>query len=141
MGIDPKPPANPASPRKRSCLPKALIGCGCAVFLAGLMVIAAAAGLFYFGYRQVDEFTSPYVAQGYQHTVGQIVEETETVTEPTVYSAQAVTIRQGADDNLAIACQVGEVDGVVHGDIDFFGQTLTVMPNGRVLGDLEAKGI
>lgn len=122
-------------------MPKALMGCGCAAVLFVLIAAIGIGGLAWYGIQQLDKFAAPFVEQGYQRTVAQIVDETKPVPVRRVYSAQTVTIREGSEDSLAMICQVAEVDGTVNGDLDFFGQTLTLKPDAAILGNLNAQGV
>jgi hypothetical protein len=128
-------------PKKRGCSPLAavLLGCG-TIILFGLI---AAIGLGIWGYRwgmqQVDQFAAEYEAQGYERVTGQMIEVTSPVDKPQVYTAQLVTIRTDVNADLALMCQVVEIHGTVTGNIDFYGQVLTVKPNAAVHGNINVK--
>jgi cytoskeletal protein CcmA (bactofilin family) len=129
----------PASSSKTSCLPKTLIGCGCLALLSLLLVIVSLAGLAFWGMRQFTEYSDGFVAQGYESRMGQMIEETETVAGPKVYTAQVVKIHKGVDGDLALMCQIAEIDGTVSGNLDFMGQVLVIKPGARITGRVEVN--
>ncbi len=126
---------------KRGCLPKTLAGCGCLAVIAMVLLALLMGGLTIFAFSQLKNFAEPFVAEGYLESGGQLVDETERIAEPTVYTAQVVKIRDGADGSLAMLCQSAEIDGTVDGDIDFFGQQLVIKPDARVTGNVTTKGV
>jgi hypothetical protein len=68
-----------------------------------------------------------------------VVTESDTVEGPTVYTCQVATLRDGASDHLALICQIAEIHGTVEGDIDFFGQSLTIETDAVVKGDIRVR--
>jgi len=126
---------------RRGCSTGAIaLGCG-GLLLLSLIVVC---GVAYWGARwagvQVEQFVAKYEAQGYERRSGQVIEETARVESPRVYTAQVVNIREGADANLAIMSQAAEIHGTVAGDIDFYGQVLTIKPDAVVTGDIRVQG-
>lgn len=108
-----------------------------------LFGLIAVVGLGIWGYswgmKQVNQFAAEYEDQGYERVTGQMIDVTSPVDKPHVYTAQVLTIRTDVNADLALMCQVVEIHGTVNGNIDFYGQVLTVKPNAVVNGNINVK--
>ena len=129
-------------PAKRGCslLVVALLGCGTIILLGMIAICGLGIWGYSWGMKQVDQFAAEYEAKGYERKTGQMMDVTEPVDKPRVYTAQLVTIRSEVNADLALMCQVVEIYGTVNGNIDFFGQMLTIKPGAVVNGNINVKG-
>ena len=125
--------------RKGGCVLKGILGCGCLMFVGFIALAASAVWLSVLGFQHLDDYSEPFAEKGYRVRRGQMINERQTVEQPTVYTAQIVRIKDGSDGNLAFMCQVVEIQGTVEGDIDFMGQALTIKPDAIVTGDIRVK--
>ena len=128
----PPPLAQPKSPG-RGCLKAA--GIGCLVILIGLGVLG------YVGYRVVKRqyaaVMERYEREGYKKVEGQLIEVTETVTEPTIFVGQIIKIKKGSERGMAFFCQTAEIHGPVVGNVHFIGQMITIKEDAELMRDLE----
>ena len=126
--------------RKGCCLGSLVLGCGI-VCVVGLLLCG---GSGFFGYRwlvrQAEDFVAPFEEQGYTRVSNSVIEVTAPVKEPHVYLGWVIQIREPVDADVALASLVTEIDSDVNGDIDFFGQILTIKPGAVVRGDIRVKG-
>ena len=128
----PPPVAQPKSSGS-GCLKVA--GIGCLVILIGLGVLG------YVGYRFVKhQYTAVmerYEREGYKKVEGQIIEVTETVTDPTIFVGQSIKINKGSERGMAFLCQTAEIHGTVAGNVHFVGQMITINEDAELMRDLE----
>jgi hypothetical protein len=129
-------------PKKRGCSPLAivLLGCGTIILFGVIAVVGLGIWGYSWGMKQLDQFATEYEAQGYERVTGQMIDVTSPVDKPQVYTAQVLTIRSDVNADLALMCQVVEIHGTVTGNIDFYGQVLTVKPDAVVNGNINVKG-
>ncbi len=128
-----------APPKASSIGIRLLVGC-LGFFLLGLL---ACGGFGYFAYTRVQEtlgqFTKEYTDKGYVQESGQMVQVSQSPTEPTVYFAQSVTISVPVQVDVAIIAQVAQIKADIQGDLDFMGQSLMIQPEAVIHGDLHIK--
>ena len=128
----PPPLAQPKS-SGHGCLKAA--GIGCLVILIGLGVAG------YVGYRFVKRqyvaVMERYEREGYKKVEGQLIEVTETITEPTIFVGQSVKIKKGSERGIAMLCQTAEIDGKIVGNVHFVGQMLTIHKDALLMRDLD----
>jgi hypothetical protein len=116
-------------------------GCLKAMGIGCLVVLIAIAGLGYAGYRFVKrQYTAVmerYEREGYKKVEGQLIEVTNTVTEPTIFIGQIVKVKKGSERGIAFLCQTAEIQGTVVGNVHFVGQMLTIKEDAELMRDLE----
>jgi hypothetical protein len=111
------------------------MGIGCLVILIGLGVAG------YVGYRffkrQYVAVMERYEREGYKKVEGQLIEISETITEPTIFVGQSVKIKKGSERGIALLCQSAEIDGKIVGNVHFVGQILTIHKGAMLMRDLD----
>lgn len=134
------PPFEPTA-KKKGLSTGAKIGIGCGA--AALLTVLACAGLIYFGIRYVmdeaDSFAREFEARGYSRVTGQVITVTQPVNQATTYVGQIVTFRAPVDTHVAVAAQTADVFSTINGDLDFYGQVLTIHPGAVITGDVRIK--
>jgi hypothetical protein len=110
-------------------------GIGCLVILIGLGVVGYAG--YRFVKRQYTAVMERYEREGYKKVEGQLIDVTETVTEPTIFVGQVVKIKKGSERGLALLCQTAEIDGKIAGNVHFYGQMLTIHKGAQLMRDLD----
>jgi hypothetical protein len=97
--------------------------------------------LGYVGYRFVKrQYTAVmerYEREGYKKVEGQMIEISETITEPTIFIGQSVKIKKGSERGIAMLCQTAEIDGKIVGNVHFVGQMLTIRKDALLMRDLD----
>jgi hypothetical protein len=134
-------PFDYSQPPRQGLSKGAKIGIGCGVLTLILLLICG--GLIYFGFQQWRKFEAiveEYEARGYVRVAGQVIEVTQPVNTPTVYFGQVVNIRADVNADIAVIAQVCEVFSTIDGNLDFFGQLLTIHPQAVVTGDVHVRG-
>lgn len=86
--------------------------------------------------ESVDRFAARYEQRGYQRVVDSIVSIDEEISEPTIVFASSTTVRGEARSGLVVVSQVANLHADVHGDLEFFGQILSIDKNVTIHGDL-----
>src|SRR4029450_887179 len=89
--------------------------------------------------KKFDAMAQEYQKQGYARVNGQVIDVTGPITQPTVFVGQVVNLKADSDSKVAIIAQTGLIDATVDGDVDFYGQALTIGPNGVVNGDVNIR--
>jgi hypothetical protein len=130
--------AKPQKSKKK----KWVIGCGigCLVVLV-LFTLVVALGVYgvKYGLRKIDEMSGEFVKEGFVKVMGQSIEVTEDVTEPTVYVGQVIKIIGDCNDDIAIIGQMAQIHGKVAGTLYFRGQVITIEPGAHLQGGLDLK--
>ena len=129
----------PTPPRKASGAKKWIIGCGSGCLVLVLVLI----GLIVFGAHffsaKVEKMSSEFEDLGYEKVSGQMLEITESPTEPTLYLGQSVKLLDDVDTDVAIVAQAAEIHATVNGTVHFRGQMLTIQPKAVLKKDLDLK--
>jgi hypothetical protein len=136
------PPFSDSAPSRKRLSKGAKIGIGCGV-AAGVMIVVVCAGVIVaaiWGFNKVNAFAREFEQKGYVRVQGQVIEVTQPVSTPTVYTCQVVKIKSDVNADVAIMCQVAEVYSTIDGDVEFFGQSLTIRPEAVITGDLKVRG-
>jgi hypothetical protein len=119
---------------------KIAIGCG----VVALVVILVCGGILLYlwqAYRlDYDTFARDFEARGYVRVHSNVLEVTQTVSTPTVFTGNVVSIRANSDADIAIMANVAEIQSTINGDVDFEGNVLTVHPQAVITGDLRVTG-
>ena len=116
------------------------IGCSASTVLALILICG---GIFFVGryfLKKAEAMAKQYESQGYARVTGQVIDITQPVTQPTVFMGQAVNIRANSNSDVAILAQAGLIDAQVDGNVDFYGQSLTIGPKGVIKGNVVIKG-
>src|SRR5262245_6195647 len=128
-------------PVKRGMSTGAKWAIGCSA--SAVVVLILICGGVYFGARYVirkaEAVAREFEQQGYARVNGQMIDVTGPITQPTVYWGQVVNIRADSDSDVAIVAQSGMIDATIDGDVDFYGQALTIGPKGVVNGDVRIR--
>ena len=83
-----------------------------------------------------EKIIEEYETRGYEHILSQSRNETETITNDRLYTCQILDLEANAESNLAIVSQSATIRGYVKGDVDFFGQVLTIDKDAVIHGDV-----
>ena len=136
LRVDTEPAAQPQTSQKK----KWLTGCGigCLVMLV-LFILVAALGVYgiRYGMKKINEMSSEFEQRGFVKVVGQSIEVTSDVNEPTLYLGQVVKIIGDCSDEVAIVAQMAQIHGKVAGTLYFRGQVITIEPGAHLQGDLD----
>lgn len=101
---------------------------GCGIGCLGLIVIAilAIASGTWFALGLVNDMEDELVALGLEKQSGLFIEVNETITKPTYYKGQIVTVASGSEVPVGFLCQMAELRGEFKEPVTFRGQILTI---------------
>lgn len=120
----------------------AKLGLGCGVGCLVVVVVATIIGYVGVRYvlRKMNEFKTELVALGFEEQPARhVIDVYDEVTQPYLWIGQVVRVYGECRTNVAILAQMGEIHGMVEGDVYFRGQVLTISPKGHVKGNVDVK--
>lgn len=74
--------------------------------------------------------------KGYRHVEAHIYNSSETVEQKTLYECQILSLNADSEEDIAIVSQSASLSGTIKGDVDFYGQSLTIAKDAVIEGDL-----
>lgn len=88
---------------------------------------------------QSEAFAERFEDEGYVRVTGQVLDVTQDIEKPTVYTVLVFQLNADSAADLAVAAQVAEIHGRIDGDLHFLGQSLIIHPDAVITGDLHVQ--
>lgn len=111
---------------------------GCMGFMLFLFITLGVVA--WLGYSHYQTVMDRYERLGYRKVVGKHIVVEDRITEPTIFIARSVTIKNGSDRGVALMCINAEIDGHIVGNVHFKGGALTVKRGALLDLDLDMMG-
>ena len=133
-------PPLPPQKKKLSKGAKWAIGCGSGCLTVLILTAIAITAVSLYVKKQIAAYERELKNQGFTTVMEQqLLTITEKVHAPILYKGQLVRLLADSNCDVAILAQAAEIHGTIYGKVYFRGQALTIEPNAKVYGGIDAK--